>query len=40
VFDILEEILENPMLISTPIVRNGKVSSLGFVPEQWKKWLA
>ena len=36
--DKLEKILENPQVIKTPVVRNGKQSTLGFQPDVWKKW--
>lgn len=31
--DRLEKILENPQVIKTPVVRNGKQSTLGYQPE-------
>ena len=36
--DKLEKILENPQVIKTPVVRNGKKSTLGYAPEVWKGW--
>ena len=36
--DKLEKILENPQVIKTPVVRNGKQSTIGYQPEVWKKW--
>ena len=36
--DKLEKILENPSVIKTPIVRNGKQSTMGYQPEVWKGW--
>ena len=36
--DKLENILENPAVIKTPVVRNGKQSTLGYQPEVWKGW--
>lgn len=36
--DKLEKILENPQIIKTPVVRNGKQSTLGYEPEVWKGW--
>ena len=36
--DKLEKILENPSVIKTPVVRNGKQSALGYQPEVWKGW--
>ena len=38
-FDIREKLLEYPILIQTPIVRNGKQSTVGYQPEVWKNWL-
>ena len=36
--DKIEKILENPQVLKTPIVRNGKLSTLGYMPEIWKTW--
>ena len=36
--DKLEKLLENQQIIKTPVVRNGKQSTLGYQPEVWKKW--
>ena len=36
--DKLEKILENQQVIKTPVVRNGKQSTLGYQPNVWKKW--
>lgn len=36
--DKLEKILENQQLIKTPIVRNAKLSTIGYKPEVWKTW--
>ena len=36
--DKLEKSLENPQVIKTPVVRNGKQSTLGYQPDVWKKW--
>ena len=36
--DKLPKILENPQVIKTPVVRNGKQSTLGYQPEVWKTW--
>ena len=37
--DKLEKILENQQLIKTPIVRNAKLSTIGYQPDVWKDWL-
>lgn len=34
----LEKVLENPQVIKTPVVRNGKQSTLGYQPDIWKSW--
>ena len=36
--DKLETILENQQVIKTPVVRNGKESTLGYEPDIWKGW--
>ena len=36
--DKLEKVLENPQVIKTPVVRNGKQSTLGYQPDIWKDW--
>jgi len=33
-----EKLLENPVFIKTPIVRNGKKATVGYCPEVWKNW--
>ena len=35
--DKLEKLLENQQIIKTPVVRNGKQSTLGYQPDVWKK---
>ncbi len=39
VFDVQEELLENPLLFKTPITRFEKKVTVGYQPETWKKWL-
>ncbi len=36
--DKLEKLLENQQIIKTPVVRNGKQSTLGYQPDVWKEW--
>lgn len=36
--DKLEKVLENPQVIKTSVVRNGKQSTLGYLPDVWKNW--
>jgi arsenate reductase (glutaredoxin) len=33
-----EELLLHPLLLKTPIVRDGKRASVGYVPLVWKTW--
>lgn len=33
-----EKILRNQLILKTPIVRNGKKATVGYVPEIWKTW--
>ena len=33
-----DKVLENPQVIKTPVVRNGKQSTLGYQPNVWKSW--
>lgn len=36
---VTEEVLrENPRLLKTPIVRNGKKATAGYRPDVWKDW--
>lgn len=34
----LDKLYEEPFLIKTPIVRNGKKATVGYCPEIWKTW--
>ncbi len=34
----LEKLLDNPSLIKSPIVRNGKQATVGYCPEVWEGW--
>lgn len=37
--DKLAKVLENPQVLKTPVVRNGKQSTLGYQPDVWKGWI-
>ncbi len=39
IFNIEEELLNDTVLIKTPIVRNGNNSTIGYTPEIWLEWL-
>jgi arsenate reductase len=39
VFDTEEELLNDPLLFKTPIVRNGRMVSVGYNPETWQEWI-
>ena len=34
----LDKLCEDPYLIKTPVVRNGKQATVGYCPEVWKDW--
>lgn len=36
--DRIEKLLENPLLLRTPIVRNGRQATAGYCPDVWKTW--
>lgn len=33
-----DKVFDNPTLMRTPIVRNGKQATVGYCPEIWEKW--
>lgn len=33
-----DKLLDNPQVIKTPIVRNGRMATIGYKPEVWKTW--
>ena len=33
-----EKLLENQLVLKTPIVRNGKSATVGYQPDVWKNW--
>jgi arsenate reductase len=39
VFNIEEELLNDPLLIKTPVVRNSSLSTVGYKPAIWLEWL-
>jgi arsenate reductase-like glutaredoxin family protein len=34
-----EKIIENSQIMKTPIVRNGKLATVGYEPDVWNKWV-
>lgn len=38
-FDIREELLENPLLVIMPVVRDKTRASTGYRPELWETWI-
>lgn len=34
----LDKLFEDPSLLRTPIVRNGKKATVGYCPEVWETW--
>jgi arsenate reductase-like glutaredoxin family protein len=39
VYNAEEEVLNDPLLLKTPIVRNGKLVIIGYQPNIWKEWI-
>ncbi len=33
-----DKVFDDPMLMKTPVVRNGKQATVGYCPEIWAKW--
>jgi len=40
VYDIETELLEDSLLLKTPIVRNGRLATVGYNPEIWNEWIS
>ncbi|MGM9614751.1 MAG: arsenate reductase family protein [Oscillospiraceae bacterium] len=36
--DKLDKLFDYPELLRTPIVRNGKLATVGYCPDVWKTW--
>jgi arsenate reductase (glutaredoxin) len=36
--DVEEELVKDPLLLKTPIVRNGGKATVGYQPEVWQEW--
>ena len=34
----LEKLFEDPALLRTPVVRNGRQATVGYCPEVWAEW--
>ena len=34
----LEKLFEDPTLLRTPVVRNGRQATVGYCPEVWERW--
>jgi len=39
IFNLEDELLNDALLFKIPIVRNGKLSTVGYQPEIWKEWI-
>ncbi|GBF50671.1 glutaredoxin family protein [Leptospira ryugenii] len=39
-YDKEEALLNNPLLIKTPVVRDGKRATIGYQPDVWKTWIS
>lgn len=36
--DKIEKLIDNPKLIKTPVVRNGRLATIGYQPDAWANW--
>ena len=36
--NVEEKLLEHPLLLKTPVVRNGAKATVGYCPEVWQTW--
>ena len=36
---ILSGLMEKPQLLRLPIVRNGRLATIGYAPDVWEKWI-
>jgi arsenate reductase-like glutaredoxin family protein len=36
---IEDALLDDPLLLRTPIVRNGSLATVGYTPEVWEAWI-
>lgn len=36
--DKYAKVLEDPLLMKTPVVRNGRQATVGYHPETWERW--
>ena len=39
VYNTVDVLLDDPLLFRTPIVRNGRLVTLGYKPEIWAEWI-
>jgi arsenate reductase (glutaredoxin) len=39
VFNVEEELLEDPLLFKTPIIRYNRKAIVGYQPDVWKEWV-
>jgi arsenate reductase (glutaredoxin) len=37
--NVEEELLNHPLLYKTPVVRDGRRATAGYVPDIWKEWI-
>lgn len=38
-FNAAEELLNDPLLLKMPLVRNGNFCTAGYEPDVWKEWI-
>ena len=40
VYEIETELLEDSLLLKTPVVRNGRLATIGYQPDIWNEWIS
>ena len=38
-FEVFEELMNDSLLLKTPIIRNGRKVTIGYQPEKWVIWI-
>ncbi len=38
-FNKFDKLLDDSLLLKTPVVRNGSKCTVGYAPDVWKKWI-
>jgi len=39
IFDKEDKLFENQQVIKLPVVRNGRLATVGYAPDEWSAWI-